>query len=127
MENTLVMHIVSKIIIAIMITNFLSVNVAYSHGGGLDRFGCHVESATGIRHCHSGSSSSSGGGGGSSEDDDLDKKLLIAVGALVVLYGVICILRHTNEENSNFEKVGFQFEKNNGNTEGKIKFKFLEF
>jgi hypothetical protein len=23
-----------------------------SHSGGTDEYGCHVESATGIRHCH---------------------------------------------------------------------------
>src|ERR1044071_4938955 len=32
---------------------------ARAHPGGTDRFGCHVDSSTGIRHCH-------GGDGGSS-------------------------------------------------------------
>jgi len=27
-------------------------SVSGAHPGGTDRYGCHVESATGIRHCH---------------------------------------------------------------------------
>ncbi len=37
-----------------------SIQSASAHPGGTDRYGCHVESATGIRHCHNG-----GGDGGS--------------------------------------------------------------
>ena len=30
----------------------LSLAEVRAHSGGTDRFGCHVESATGVRHCH---------------------------------------------------------------------------
>ena len=30
----------------------LSASLAHGHPGGTDRYGCHVESATGVRHCH---------------------------------------------------------------------------
>ena len=38
---------------------FTFTSVAYSHGGGLDRYGCHNETKTGGYHCHR----SSGWGG----------------------------------------------------------------
>jgi len=58
---------------------FSFASLAFSHGGGLDRFGCHNETKTGGYHCHR-----SSGWGGSLPDMDpllgldiskLDKKI----------------------------------------------------
>ena len=58
--------------------SMIPIHNALAHGGGLDRHGCHNETATGGYHCHR-----------PSEDDDNDtlKTAGIAVGALLV--GVI--------------------------------------
>jgi hypothetical protein len=39
-----------KIIIAITIAT--ASLAAFAHSGGTDKQGCHVDSRTGIRHCH---------------------------------------------------------------------------
>ena len=33
-------------------TNAESKSLDIKHSGGTDSYGCHIESATGIRHCH---------------------------------------------------------------------------
>lgn len=51
---------------------------AFAHGGGLDRQGCHRETATGGYHCHR------------DDDDDVDWKTIgYAVGGLVLLVFVL--------------------------------------
>ena len=40
-----------KPILFIVLTSFLS-NLAFSHGGGLDRYGCHNDNVNGGYHCH---------------------------------------------------------------------------
>lgn len=35
-----------------IVTHALAAHAATGHGGGLDKQGCHVEHATGVRHCH---------------------------------------------------------------------------
>lgn len=40
----------------------LSSSTTFASPGGTDAYGCHVESRTGIRHCHGGSSGSGAGG-----------------------------------------------------------------
>ena len=47
---------------------------AGAHGGGLDRYGCHNETATGGYHCHRGG-----------DDGDSKDTLLIVLGVVVVL------------------------------------------
>jgi hypothetical protein len=39
-----------KFILATVIT--LASTFAFSHSGDTDRMGCHVDSRTGMRHCH---------------------------------------------------------------------------
>lgn len=36
----------------VMFAVFLLAVPAWAHGGGLDKYGCHVDSRTGQRHCH---------------------------------------------------------------------------
>lgn len=51
-----------------------AVSPAWAHGGGLDRHGCHRETATGGYHCHRG------------DDDDVDWATIgYIAGGLVVL------------------------------------------
>jgi hypothetical protein len=40
-----------KFIITFMLTVMMG-SAALAHGGGTDSSGCHVERATGYRHCH---------------------------------------------------------------------------
>ncbi len=46
-----------KIIIILIISLLLTLSKAYSHGGGLNKQGCHNNRSTGDYHCHRGSSS----------------------------------------------------------------------
>lgn len=52
----------------------LAPTTAWAHSGGTDSDGCHTDSSTDLRHCHS----SGGGGGGNSRKKDA----LIIVGTL---------------------------------------------
>ncbi|MEZ8188365.1 MULTISPECIES: YHYH domain-containing protein [Vibrio] len=38
--------------IALALFLALSAFTAYAHSGGTDSYGCHVDSRTGVRHCH---------------------------------------------------------------------------
>ena len=59
---------------------------ASAHGGGLNRDGCHNETATGGYHCHPGG-----------DGDDNTKTILIVVGALVGLVVIGFGLRKIRE------------------------------
>lgn len=41
-----------KVFTAIAIVLTLAGGYAYSHGGGLDKNGCHTDHKTGVYHCH---------------------------------------------------------------------------
>ena len=59
----------------------------YGHGGGLDRYGCHRETATGGYHCHRGSKRDAEPPStppGESDDDDW-KVAAVVIGGLVVV------------------------------------------
>jgi len=30
----------------------ISLSSGYAHSGGTDRYGCHIDHKTGLRHCH---------------------------------------------------------------------------
>lgn len=45
--------IMKKIIVAgLAVAGALFAGLAVSHSGGLDKFGCHKDSTTGVYHCH---------------------------------------------------------------------------
>ena len=60
-------------IFIILVSSFFIAQLS-SHGGGLDRYGCHNETKTGGYHCHrsSGLSGLSSGSGLNSYSDSLD-------------------------------------------------------
>jgi len=39
-----------KAILALLFA--LAAAAVYAHGGGTDRFGCHLDHKTGVYHCH---------------------------------------------------------------------------
>lgn len=39
-----------KTLIAIALV--LASGLVFAHSGGTDKYGCHVDSKTGLRHCH---------------------------------------------------------------------------
>ncbi len=42
-----------KILMLVLVTLLMSIgSVVYAHSGGTDANGCHVDSRTGVRHCH---------------------------------------------------------------------------
>ena len=81
------------LIIAASVTSLLGFLVpqdAFAHGGGLDRHGCHNETATGGYHCHRGGSSNNG--------IDVDWKTVGAVvGGLLVL-GILVRAMDTDQQ-----------------------------
>ena len=50
-----------RTILAAFVASLLLPSALFAHSGGLDRHGCHRETATGGYHCHRGSSSSGSG------------------------------------------------------------------
>ena len=66
----------------------LPLREALAHGGGLDRYGCHRETATGGYHCHQ-------------EEDETDWETTgLVVGGLVALILVLRLLRDDDESSS---------------------------
>lgn len=77
-------HIACTLALALVVSG--CAGFTYGHGGGLDAQGCHRDSSTGTRHCHSsGGSTGGGGGGGASIDGDV---LIIVVGVILGLAAV---------------------------------------
>ena len=60
---------------------------AAAHGGGLDRYGCHRETATNTRHCHR------------SSDDDKDVPWAVIAGVAGGALVLFLVLRSFNERN----------------------------
>lgn len=72
------------VLLAVVLFAFLATD-ALAHGGGLDRHGCHRETATGGYHCHR------------DQDDDVDWGVIAGVlGGLVV---VALVLRWLQTDN----------------------------
>lgn len=66
------------IVLALVLFAFLATD-ALAHGGGLDRYGCHRETATGGYHCHR-------GGDDNGDSSDVDWGAVAGVvGGLLVL------------------------------------------
>lgn len=40
------------VVVALLATFIGGAASVYAHSGGTDRFGCHVDRRTGIKHCH---------------------------------------------------------------------------
>lgn len=76
-------------IAAILVTFGLLVPLqeAAAHGGGLDRYGCHRETATNTRHCHR------------SSDDDKDVPWAVIAGVAGGALVLFLVLRGFNERN----------------------------
>lgn len=47
------MHSPVRLALALLLLILPSLLV-FAHGGGLDRYGCHTDQTTGLKHCHSG-------------------------------------------------------------------------
>ena len=80
-----------------------------AHSGGTDSQGCHVESATGIRHCHtpkggstSDNTSSSTSDRTKSDSDDTWETVGVVVGGLLVL-GLVCRWMQDDKATSSFD------------------------
>ena len=76
-----------KIIVGVVVACFLLAHApeAWAHGGGLNRDGCHRETATGGYHCHRGS-----------DDEEENEELLIGVGAAVAVLTLWWLLTREN-------------------------------
>lgn len=75
-------HTFISVMVVLMLA--LPLQQAFAHGGGLDRYGCHRETATGGYHCHD------------DEDDDQDwEAAALILGGLIVL---VIILAQINED-----------------------------
>ena len=67
-----------NILLALVLFAFLATD-ALAHGGGLDRYGCHRETATGGYHCH--------------QDDEEDVDWSVVAGVLGGLVALVLVLR----------------------------------
>jgi hypothetical protein len=76
------MKLVVKIVLSLLVAN-MPIS-AWSHGGGVDQNGCHRDSSTGGRHCHSSSGTTSGSSSETSEGD-----AALAVISLLSVIGLI--------------------------------------
>ena len=85
-----------KLIVGVVVACFLLSYVpgAWAHGGGLNREGCHRETATGGYHCHRGSAD---------DDKEESQELLIGVGAAVAALALWWLL--TRENNTSMSMV----------------------
>lgn len=75
--------IVTAAAIAVLLAS-VSIQQAAAHGGGLDRHGCHHETATGGYHCHR-------GGDSHSNDPDWETAGAILGGLVVVTVLIYCL------------------------------------
>ena len=67
-----------RTILAAFVASLLLPSVLFAHGGGLDRHGCHRETATGGYHCHR------------KKDDDPDWGVIAGVaGGLLLLWLIV--------------------------------------
>lgn len=82
-------------VVAVTLTAFSTASLA--HGGGLDSSGCHVDSKTGIKHCHNSQNSESESSGGSTEG------ILLVLGITVVVILLGGILVKANKSNNAVE------------------------
>ena len=72
----------------------LPLQQALAHGGGLDRHGCHRETATGGYHCHR------------NKEDDIDWALVAGVaGGALVLWLLIDVLKDDNPSASSLIQI----------------------
>ena len=72
------------ILLALVLFAFLATD-ALAHGGGLDRYGCHRETATGGYHCH--------------QDDEEDVDWGVVAGVLGGLVALALVLRWLQPDN----------------------------
>lgn len=64
---------------------------AFAHSGGLDEYGCHRNSSTGVYHCHDSSNDTENGGGSSGLTED-EKIVLVALLGACAVAGVVALL-----------------------------------
>lgn len=129
-ENS-VKHAVTMILAATCVLILLG-NEALAHGGGLDRHGCHRETATGGYHCHRGTTpppppdsdtpGESEGESGKQKDDKVDWTLIggVAGGVLILWVLVKCA-----EENKYAERTGLQIVPDFDETGGTVALEYL--
>ena len=72
---------------AIMVTLLLA-----SHSGGTDANGCHTDSSTGVRHCHSRSGGSGSGSGDSGDSGQADLQIFVCLGVCGGITAVLTLL-----------------------------------
>ena len=90
--------------LAILVTlTFLFHNFGYTHSGRTDASGCHRNTATGTRHCHSGGTSSGGTSSSSRSDaySHYDEGGMTILGIVVVVVVVYCYWGYTTDWGKN--------------------------
>jgi hypothetical protein len=92
-----------SLVVAVTLSTFSTFSLA--HGGGLDSSGCHVESKTGIRHCHSSSSSGSESSGDSSDSGGSTENILLVLGISIAVMLIAGMLAKANKSENAIEEV----------------------
>ena len=87
-------------ILAAFVASLLLPSVLLAHGGGLDRHGCHNETATGGYHCHRSSSTSDS----SKKDDGPNWGIIAGVGGgLLILWLVVDLFKDDENTKRSFQ------------------------
>ena len=77
-----------KLIVSLIAVSLLTLplsHAVYAHGGGLDRHGCHNETATGGYHCHR-------------KNDEGEDNLWLALGAVAGLGALLYLLYEVRKD-----------------------------
>ena len=93
--------------IAMLCLLYPNVHNAFAHSGGTDRYGCHVRTSTGTRHCHTPKNNAYDGTSGiarplkNNGHDDMGAALGIVVGVAIVVASVHFFL-HDKDDDQKF-------------------------